>query len=58
MAVPPSPRSDVPPTFENELRDEPSPRVPKPLPDQGRSRTGAAILVAAVVIAVALVVLL
>jgi hypothetical protein len=58
MAVPPRPRSDVPPTFERALHDQPSPSVPKPLPDYGRSRIPSAVMVAVVVIAIALLVLL
>lgn len=58
MAVPPRPGSDIHPTFEADLHDEPAPRVPKPLPDEGRSWTPAIVLVVLTLVAIALIVLL
>ena len=58
MAVPPSPGRDVHPPFESDFRDEPTPRVPRPLPDRGRSRTTSAAAVVVAVIVIALIVLL
>jgi hypothetical protein len=58
MAVPPSAGRDVHPPFESDFRDEPAPRVPKPLPDRGRPRTTAAATVAVTLLVIALIVLL
>ena len=58
MAVPPSSGREVGSSYEHDPRNDPSPHVPKPLPDHGR-RGGAAIaLVVAVLIVIALIVLL
>jgi hypothetical protein len=53
MAVPPGPRDEVIGPRFDDARDEPSPSVPRPLPDNGR-RAGliAAVLIAALIVAV------
>lgn len=53
MAVPPGPRNEVIGARFDDPRDEPSPRVPRPLPDNGR-RAGliAALLIAALIVVV------
>jgi hypothetical protein len=56
MAVPPGPRSS---SFEHDPRNDPSPRVPRPLPDRGRRAGGAAIaMVLVALVVVVLIVLL
>jgi hypothetical protein len=55
MAVPGGPGGQLGSSFEPDPRNEPSPRVPRPLPDRGAHASRAAI---ALLIAVLLVVVL
>lgn len=59
MAVPPRPGRELGSSFEHDPRNDPSPPVPRPLPDRGRRAGGAAIaMVVAALIVVVLIVLL
>ena len=59
MAVPPRPGSEAGSAFEHDPRNDPSPRVPRSLPERRqRAGTTAVLFVGAVVIVIALIVLL
>ena len=59
MAVPPRPGNEVGSLFEDDPRNDPSPRGPRPLSDNSRrAGTTAVVLIAAALIAIVLLVLL
>jgi hypothetical protein len=58
MAVPPSSGREIGSSYEQDPRTDPSPHVPKPLPDRGRRGRAAVAMVVAVLIVIALIVLL
>ena len=59
MSLPPHPGSEFESSFERDPRNKPSPRIPRPLPDNSRrAGTTAAALVAVVLLVIALLVLL
>ena len=59
MAVPGGPGGQLGSSFEHDPRNDPAPRVPRPLPDRGRRAGRAAMaMVLAALIVVVLIVLL